>query len=794
VSRLIRFSSEHPRAALVLVAAITLLAVAGLVDPLTGKARLGVDPSFEKLLPHDDAGRRAHEEMQRRFGTGEWVVIALESPKSLLTLEGLETIARVEAELLTFDEVADVTSLASAALPVVAGEDLLAATALERAREHPDSLGSLGERLLGDPLYRGALISQDARLATLHVSLEPMGEAEWIESELGNRFAAAARLAAPEWQVWVAGAPFLKAEMARILNSELVSQVPLVLVIMMLASFVAFRTVTGSWLPVATILLALVWTGGAMGWLGHELNVVTSIVPPLILVVGFAYTIHVVAEAQAIARARARAGHRAGRDLPPLEAIAFPIALTAVTTAAGFLSLGASSHDAIREFGAFGAAGVLASLLAALTFTPAVLSLLPMRPPLGVDRSAREERWERALDRTFARLATFDLRHRRAIVAGAGVLFVGSLVSATWIEVDTRTVENFRSDSLVRQSYERLNEALGGSDLLYVMLEGREPGSLLEPARLREISELQRWLDAQPEIGGTASIVDHLEAGGRALGGPSPRSSEATRSLVAQLLWLADGDAVDAILDRNRQATIVQVRSRATSSREIGDLVGRIEARLAHLPPSLVGSVSGGSVLLTRAVDDVSRDQARSLVLAFGIIFAILVCAFRSPGRAALALLPNALPVVFYFGALGATGIPLNNATALLGCVVLGIAIDDTLHFVTRHRERVREGRLPGAAVADALADVGRPVSWTTAALCLGLLVLTTSELVTQAQFGALGAVTLLFAWAVDLVVTPALCSFIAWQPARAPAARAIEAPVGSGSAPTSAAFRLGNR
>ncbi len=755
MTRLVLFSTRYPRSVLAGVVALTGLAICGLVDPWTGAPRLRIDPSFEKLLPEDDAGRLEYEALQARFDTGESFIVAVEPPGGVFSLEALGVIAQLEARLREIPEVASVRSIASVPLAGGPEDELLASSLLDEARRGEGPLDRARRAITGDPLYRGVLVSPDGGLAALHVSLEPIGEIELLEADLGRRMEAVARDAAPGWPVWIAGAPFLKAEMNRILNSELASQVPLVLAIMMLVSFAVFRTATGAWLPVATIALALVWTLGAMGWAGRPINIVTSIVPPLILVVGFAYTIHVVAEAQTLAR-RGRAGaHATG-----LAAIAFPIALTAVTTAAGFLSLGISAHAAIREFGAFGAAGVMASLLAALTFTPAVLAISPMRLPPAIE--AREGR----IDRGFEWLGAFSLRHRVPILAVAAALFLGSLAAATRIQVDTRIVENFKGESLVRQSYERLNDRLDGADVLFVGLEGPTPGSLLSPENLREVAALQRWLEARPEVGGTTSIVDYLEASGRAMGGPSPLSAASNRALVAQLLWLADGEAVDPILDRSRQATVVLVRSRATSSREVGDLVAGIEAHLGRGGTRLEGTVTGGSALLTRAIDDVSRDQARSLVVAFALIGVILAFAFRSLRFAALTVLLNALPVAVYFGALGVTGIPLNNATALLGCVVLGIAIDDTLHFVSRHRECARRMTDPRAAAAAALAQVGRPVTWTTAALCLGLLVLTTSDLVSQAQFGALGSATLFFAWGVDVLVTPALCSYLAWRPA----------------------------
>lgn len=750
--------TRHPRVVLLLVGAVTLVAIAGIVDPLTGAPRLRIDPSFEKLLSDHDPGRRSQASQERRFGTGEWVVVALEPQAGALSLEGLDQIAGVEKALNELPEIANTTSIASAPDFQRRDGELVAMPTHEAVHEHPERLPDIRAAALTDPLRAGTLVSRDGRLAAIQVGLEPMSETDLVASGLDRRVASAVHEAAPGSPVWIAGAPFFKAEMSRILNRELATQVPLVLLLMVVAAFVVFRSLTQAWLPVATITVALVWTLGAMGWAGHALNLVTSIVPPLVLVVGFAYAIHVVAEVRAVVRAGDRHPSHAARVASALATVRGPVILTALTTAGAFLSLETSAHAAIREFGRFGALGVAAALGVSLTFTPAVLALA------AAPTVARFENRERRLDRVFDGIARFDLRHRKAILFASVLVFLGSLAAATRIEVDTRTVENFHADSMIRRSYERLNEALDGADVFTIAIDGPGRRSLLEPARLREIASLQDWLASQPEVGGTTSIVDHLQAGSRLLGAAGPLDAGASRALVAQLLWLSDGDTVDPILDGRRQSTLVQVRSRATSSREIGELVARIEGRLAGLGHGLTAVVTGGTVLLTRAVDDVSRDQAVSLVAAFAIIYAILALAFRSARLAGVALLPNALPVAVYFGVLGLTGIPLNNATALLGCVVLGIAIDDTLHFVVRHRSHTLQREAPDRAARAALTEVGRPVTWTTLALCLGLLVLTTSELVTQAQFGALGAFTLLFAWAVDLTVTPALCSLLDWN------------------------------
>jgi predicted RND superfamily exporter protein len=122
------------------------------------------------------------------------------------------------------------------------------------------------------------------------------------------------------------------------------------------------------------------------------------------------------------------------------------------------------------------------------------------------------------------------------------------------------------------------------------------------------------------------------------------------------------------------------------------------------------------------------------------------------------ALIPNMLPVLLYFGLLGATGVTLNNSTALMGSIVLGIAVDDTLHLLVEYRRALRESGDVEAALRAALIHVGRAITCTTLAICVGLLVVGGSELRNQAEFGILGAATLAIAWIVDVTVTPALC------------------------------------
>jgi hypothetical protein len=187
--------------------------------------------------------------------------------------------------------------------------------------------------------------------------------------------------------------------------------------------------------------------------------------------------------------------------------------------------------------------------------------------------------------------------------------------------------------------------------------------------------------------------------------------------------------------------------------------VKRIERRVDDLPEGMEARITGNLILMNRLVDDLVRGQAYSLLGALVLIYGILAVMFLSPVTGVLALIPNVVPIVIYFGLLGLSGVTLNPATSLIAPMVLGIAIDDTIHYFARFNQDAKRFADERRATVSALRSVGRPVTYTSIALCSGFLVFTTSELRTSIELGALGALTLAFAWLVDFTVTPALCA-----------------------------------
>lgn len=741
---------HRPGAVLAAVLAVTALLGAGLVDLRSGRIRLGIDASLERLLPDGDETHRAYARMLDQFGGDEMLLIAV-VVDDLFTPTHLTMLRRVSDAIGDLEGVERVLSLATAEHPIAGPKGLEARRVLETIPEDPEALRRLRETVASNPLLMGTLVSRDARAASLVVHLDKQGNFDPTRTGVDEVVAAVAARESGGAEIWVTGPSRIEAATARGVVAEQARIIPLTLALAIAIALVSFRSLRAVVLPVATAGIALCWTLGAVTWLGVPLNTVTMIIPAVVLSVGLAYTVHVVSDYQ-----RALVDPPAGvsRDEGPvaiaLHQVWLAVVVTGGTTAVGFLALCISPIRSVREFGWIAALGVLATLVASLTFLPAALQLLgpPPRMPLRADGS-----------RTAAVLARGALRHRTAVLLVGGLLAATALAAIPRIEVNTDLVTNFPEDHPLRVQFQAYGKALGGARPFSIALETEWPATFLEAENLRELEELQRWLEAQPGVGGTTSVADAVRVVNRALGREGVSLPD-DPSVMRKLAGTARSEVAHSFVTDEYRSTRILVRSQALSTREVARLVERIEARLATLPDTIEATVTGRSVVLARAVDDLAAEQMRSLGAAAAGILVVLVLLFGSLRMGLVALVPNVLPIVFYFGVLGFAGISLNPTTALVACVVLGIAVDDTVHLMTRCRAEAHRG--PEEAVVQALRMVWRPVSVTTAVLCAGFLVLATGEMRNQAQFGALSALTLAFAWLVDVTFAPALCARIA--------------------------------
>lgn len=768
VERLARLVTGHPVATLVFTIALTLLAIARLVDfsavaeqRWAQALRLEIDPSMSSVLPRESEGRVYHERMRAVFGNDETLLVAVRHPDGIFQKHVLEAVTQTTERIEELDGIRSVVSLATAPDIRSADGELIVAPLYEDVPDDADGLAAIETQLRRNPVLASSLISDDGKTTAIVGYLLDMTELEFMSSGLDMEIQQiAAEEFGDEATVWMSGGAHVKAETQRTLLSDLMTVMPLCVLTLMAIAYVSFRTVRGIFVPLLTLGIAIVWTLALASIFFPKLNIVTTSVPAILLGVGFAYAIHVLSCYYEVV-AEKKAGHldadigSATREA--IRRVGLATLLTGLTTGVGFASLATSPITAIQEFGLLASIGVVCLMISTLTFAPALLQLMPEKETA----SGHGQEGGDWIERLLERLGEFDVNRRWLVLATGALLAIGSILAIPLIELSTSVLDNFPEDQPVRVSIEAINEHLGAADQMYVMLEADEKNTFKEPEVLRAIERLQVWLNEQPEVGGSTSVVDYVKLLNRSFHDDDPAYFAVPDSakLVTQLIFFGGNDDLKRLVNSQYNLASIPVRVNVFNSGEVVAFADRVEKKLGGLPDEVSGRVSGLSVLVARSNDDIAYGQALSLSTAFIIIYVIMAALFWSFRIGFYAMLPNILPVTIYFGALAVGGITLNVVTGLVACLVLGIAVDDTIHFLTRFNALGKEQADAKAGARGALMEVGRAVTYTSTALVLAFFVLTASSLQQQVQFGALAAFTLAVAWVVDITFTPALAS-----------------------------------
>ncbi len=750
--------ARRGRAAAALLLALNLLAPVPLLF-------LKVDNAPEVYFPPDAPAVRFEEALRERFPQDEALVVLLRAPagersRMLFATETLRAIDRAAERIASHplvDRVFAVTTLER----ISGTED---GFAVERLVDPDDgaSPATRRQRALADRFAPGFVVSRDADTLALIVRPHDLeGSAGRVAVLELVRAALAAEGLAP-WVAGYAGEVALAVAQLRSMLRDTLTFVPLTTVLGLCLVAWLFRR----WLAVALSALAIgAVVAGTIGVLvawGRPYTMVSAMIPPLLTALTVALLIHLF---NAV-RLADRRGHRGeARVRRALDEIRRPARYTALTTAAGLGSLALSPVAPIATFG-------IAAGLGALLAYPVVVGLVAA----ALARHDRR-RWPAVagaawLDRLVARAARLGMRRAGAVAAVTLLAAMAGLPLALSVRAETDLYRFFGPEHPLTRATRLAESELSGVATLEVYLEASSPDAFEAPARLAALRGLQRWLEAQPEVDRTVSAGELVEEMNWAFHGEDDawRRLPDSRKLVAQYLFIYDGRDLWEVLDRDLQRARVPMNLGIHGANAIGDFIARLERHLAEsLPDGLHWRVAGLGRLFADQEDLLVTGQLRSLAGALALVFMLMLLLWRSLRAAALCMLPNLAPVLLIFALMGALGVWLDMATAMIASVAIGIAVDDTIHVYEGYRRRRAAGRGVVLALARTYAQAGRAVTLTTVVLGSQFLLLGASAFVPTVEFGILSAAGLVAALLFDLLLLPALVVLAAaWRRGRA--------------------------
>lgn len=744
-----------PRSVLLLLLLCSFGAAAALVRIDPPGLRLTIDPSTEPLIPIGDPASEVYRRAVLDFGDDQVYVIAMET-SDVFTREHLEALRRVSDRVSRLDGVRSVKSLVKVTSFGYSRETqaIEVRPLIEEIPRDPSALAALRIRATRDPLYRATLVSEDGRAAALNVGFRRMSDGEFIAADLDGEIR---RIVAAETEAgrrfYLSGRPHIKSVMYHAMARDLTLLIPVSFAVIGLALLALAGSRRAVLLPLSTVALSILWTFGAIAWLERPLTVLSVLLAPTLLAIGGVYGVHVVNRYDEEAPGCADAATAARATL---DAMIVPVLVAGLTTAAGFAALLISDVPAVIEIGAFSMLGVGSVTLISLTGIPAALALLPLRQP----RSTRlSTRLGAGLEGGLAALARTSCARPGRVIAAWSLLVLVAAVAIPRIVVDTDYLSFFDPDAPVRREFERINQLLSGAVPIFVVLDGGARGALRDPELLRGIEGVQARIDAIPAVGRSLSLLDPLKVLNRAVSGDDPAEERVpdTRAGVTELLFMLPKADLQRFATVDHSSANLVVRTGEVGSAALRDLTSRIEEALLGLPPGVAASITGNAILLTRAADGVAGAQPLTVGLAALAIFALLTAVLRSPWIGAVAMIPNVVPVLLFFGMLGIGVAPLSLPTSLIGAVALGIAIDATAHYLVRYRAERATGLTPEQAVALCNRHVGRPIAIASLMLMLGFGSVAASEFATLREFGILTSVTMGICALTDLQLLPAI-------------------------------------
>jgi len=704
-------------------------------------------------MVRDDPAREVYQLATRRFGNDDIYLIALESDDAFAP-EQLETLRAIGQRVARLPYVRRAESLINAhdfRYDREAGY-LDVGRLVSEIPRNPTALAALRERALTDPVYPKQVVSRDGRTAAINVSFRRVTDREFLEADLDARIRAIVAEEARSGQhFYFTGRPHVKTRAYELMVQDMLRLTPLAILAAALTTFLLTRSWRMVLLPLSACLTATLWTFAVLAWLEVPLNLVTIVLGPTLIALGGLYGIHVLGRFDV---ERQAGGSALELALRTLRYARLPVLVAGATTCVGFGALLLAHTLATSELGLFALFGVAALTLISLTGIPAVLALLPV----GSGATVRGLH----LDRLFAGWSRIVARRPTLILLVWLVVLASAIAALRHVVVDTDYLTFFDRGSQVRRDFAAIHHLLMGPVPLYVILDAGEEGAFREPGRLRKIESLQRRLEKLPAVHTTLSMVEPIRKLNRHLEGDDPTEERIpdSREAVSDLVFLIPKNQLRRFATPNHSAANIAVRTGELGSRAVRALETEIHSVLSAAeakPDGAEAAVTGNAIVLNRSADRVALDQFRCVGFASLAIFVLLASTLRSARLGLLAMIPNWVPVLLFFGILGAGAAPLSLPTGLIGSLSLGVAIDDTVHLLVSYRRQRAKGTDPDRAIAGALQQVGRPLVITSVMLIAGFLVLTVSGFATIREFGLLTALTMALCLATDLALLPPL-------------------------------------
>ena len=547
--------------------------------------------------------------------------------------------------------------------------------------------------------------------------------------------------------VHVSGRAVAQAYYVGVMEREVAWFVSVGIVLLVAFLWFAFRTVWGVMVPLTVVLMSGLWTLGIMVATGKAVDVMTVVLPTILFVVGISDVVHVLT--RYYDERRADATHQTAMQRAFRE-VGLATFLTSLTTALGFLTLLTSSIGPVHDFGVYAAVGVGVAYVLAFTLLPSVMVLAP--PPV-ISKSGTGVFWNGALHKALR----WTLRNK-GMLAVAWVGIAGaSVVLGSALRVDNKLIEDLRDDDPFRKQFVFFEREFAGVRPFELSVTLPESADI--PASLQALDALEQFLKTDYGVGALVGPATAVRMAHRGYMGDREAYyaiPEDSRVLGKVLRLMKRSGQWNMLVAEGGQRVRVFGKVEDNGSQAIQVKNDQLDAWCAaNMPAGSACKVTGTAHLVDVNNASLASDMVGGLGLALVAVAIIAGLLFRSGAMVVLCLITNLLPLAMIAAVMVLMDVDLKVTSGIIFTVAFGIAVDDTIHFLSKLRLQLSQGRTLPVAVKRSFLATGKAIVVTSLILCGGFMTLTSSSFLGTFHIGFLISLTLLFAVVADLTFLP---------------------------------------
>jgi predicted RND superfamily exporter protein len=761
-ARLFASVMDFPGLCLALLVLLTGLAIGGYLDPdwpeklksrwFPNSVDASIASGESSATANSSAARdsNAPRRFGRRGGSGSSggrseAVLVVKSP-SIFTPEGSKAFREVVERVDALDVVASVRSLDQAPPLNIFG---LSEPILPRGNATQQRFDVAKKKAIAHPLVVGQMLSDDAQTALIEIQYD------WLyiqdNAQCTEPILAAAKQVASEhpgvpMEFHVTGnVPLRMVLMKNNRNNEIRYQVIGYSMILLMAA-ILFRGLSIVLVVAAAPVLGVFWTLGFLRYFDLQENPFSFVILPVLLsLVGFTDGVHIMIHIRKCMREGMAPKDACKRTL---ELVGLACFLTSLTTAIGMGSLAWANHQVVREFGWSCVLGVTATWISVMLVIP-LISMTPWSRRLS--RGSERDLLQHAIGR-FEPTLYWIIDRKRSISYFAILLTLGLGGLALALRPDDRKSSAFPTGSDAQQSLAHLDQAMNGLDVCMINVKW-DPQKLSSEQVAMALDQAESVLKSEPLIGHPLSLVTLLNA----LPG---EGSVLDKLSMAELL---PPPLRQRLFDQDQSTATMTYRCKDLGTATYQSTFERIDQSLQSIAaknPGLTMEMQGEAIWRWRNLYTIVTDLTASLGSAALIIFAVLAVAYRSLRLGLIAIIPNVLPLLVSAAYMVITKQPLEVVSVCCFTICLGIAVDDTIHFMSRYLEEFKHGGSHASIIQRSFREVGTGMMMTTIVLVAGFSSVVTSDTRDHRVFGALGVITLVTALLCDMFLLPALLAY----------------------------------